>query len=87
MIDDSSVAAAQLLPAGSDTGDDVSIYQLKWVEWGEEFAPVVVQVGGWSGGGVCSCCSTGRWVEWGEEFAPVVVQVGGWSGGRSLLLL
>ena len=39
------------------------------------------------GGGVCSCCSTGRWVEWGEEFAPVVVQVGGWGGGRSLLPL
>ena len=41
---DSSVAAAQLLSAESATGDDVSVYQLKWVEWGGDFSPVVVQV-------------------------------------------
>ncbi len=42
---DSSVAAAEMLGiAGSDTGDDVSVYQLKWVEWKEDFAPIVVQV-------------------------------------------
>jgi hypothetical protein len=41
---DSSLAAAQLLPVESDTGDDVSVYQLKWVEWGRDFAPIVVQV-------------------------------------------
>lgn len=42
---DSSVAAAEMLAIpSSDTGDDVSIYQLKWVEWMEEFAPIVVQV-------------------------------------------
>ena len=43
---DSSVAAAEMLAIpSSDTGDDVSIYQLKWVEWKEDFAPIVVQVG------------------------------------------
>ena len=47
---DSSLAAAQLLPTESATGDDVSVYQLKWVEWGGDFAPIVVQVSGWSGG-------------------------------------
>lgn len=42
---DSSVAAAEMLGmAGSDSGEDVSIYQLKWVEWKEDFAPIVVQV-------------------------------------------
>ena len=38
------MAAAQLLPVESATGDDVSIYQLKWVEWGGDFSPIVVQV-------------------------------------------
>ena len=39
------MAAAEMLAIpSSDTGDDVSIYQLKWVEWKEEFAPIVVQV-------------------------------------------
>lgn len=48
---DSSVAAAQLLPTESATGDGVSIYQLKWVEWKEDFSPIVVQVGSlWVGG-------------------------------------
>lgn len=48
-LTDSSVAAAQLLPVESATGDDVSIYQLKWVEWGGDFSPIVVQV--------CGACS------------------------------
>lgn len=43
------MAAAQLLPVESATGDDVSIYQLKWVEWGGDFSPIVVQV--------CGACS------------------------------
>ena len=38
------MAAAQLLSVESATGDDVSVYQLKWVEWGGDVSPVVVQV-------------------------------------------
>ena len=32
------------LPPASSTGDDMSLYQLKWVEWKGGFVPVVTQV-------------------------------------------
>ena len=41
---DNSVVAAQMLPEASGTGEDVSIYELKWVEIGGVFVPIIVQV-------------------------------------------
>ena len=41
---DREVAVSQSLPAASATGDDVSLYQLKWVEWKGGYAPIITQV-------------------------------------------
>ena len=41
---DRDVASSETLPPASSTGDDVSLYQLKWVEWKGGFVPVVTQV-------------------------------------------
>ena len=38
------MAVSQSLPAASATGDDVSMYQLKWVEWKGGYAPIITQV-------------------------------------------
>jgi len=38
------VIASQVMPQASDTGDDVYVYQLKWVEIGGVFVPIIVQV-------------------------------------------
>ena len=38
------MAVSESLPTASATGDDVSLYQLKWVEWKGGYAPIITQV-------------------------------------------